>query len=1123
MKKKNLLALSALVLSLGLTVSSCAGAQGEKGDTGDKGDTGETGPQGPQGEAGQDGKTYVDVIVLNSVTNDGKITQDKWAVEEGKNETVTFTFTPKDETVDLIVDFQINGEVVADVIQPNEDGTLTFTFTVDDSYKSVQVTNASFTSVKAYAGLRMREFYETLTDGDSQLIKLDETGVADSTQVKGQWADESNSVVTELNKQISSLTKAVDDLGKDATSAEKVAKVNELLPAAQEAVTKAYNDALTLIKEKATKALEELSDSVKSTNYKDEDKEAVLTNGKTAISEATTIAQVTNVINNVSVTGKLETGTYNQLLNRKVEAFGKVETALTSVYKLEPSLKDSESDEYKELVNALAAWDVSVDQLPATVAQSYLDQISAAKTLEEIPTYDADSATGATVSYKKGEVILGVEGANAVTNSLQGLKNQLVANIRTSYEAEIDNSKVITATSSRESLKGIVNNVVDTWLSTTGNKEKGLVEYATDIPAAIETKLSDKGNANYNSAFQAERVQNALAEAKTTLSALAKAEVDSDADYAKAIDFSQVSATATSHANEWLVKNPKIGSTGYQVANPFVGATTQDTTNKKYYATSLVTGTNVGGVSGNTTYSVNEWLSDLFPATGYGVGLSATSSVSDIRTWATTHSTDFEKIHDAAKEVYLTAQETAAELVLDATDGDDAILADAWNGMFHEADSEYTMSDVSSARVGIEGSKALLFTEGTGLVRNVESFLNGVAATDPNYASHVYEPEISELREAYEALIEDVVAGSADQNDIDSFVDTLPTLYAADVTSYKEQAVKDLQDAVNAIKLQNPADVTNNRLMDQRLTSAISVLGSDATTGLVYDDSTVTSIDSWLSYAVTFVIGKENVDTTDKEALFEALVNDYKAVTFPSGTPEINGVFARLDDVWAPSSYQESIIINVSTLDVIAEYNHLIEDLGLLGKVTSSSDENGAAEVFYDLTTVNGVYTWYHDALAVKNYVIGKSREITDLAKEYRKVLTDKLDSLVGTEVKDTDQATFGTQVNTKIKAVFEKYGTIPSANENTTFVNFTFEEGKVKSWAINTNAGTEVFKLGYFTNFRFDNDATDGDALIHVFTVLASAGADKYTAYDLTTESGVANLLSAITAEINAIDGKAA
>ena len=83
MKKKNLLALSALVLSLGLTVSSCAGAQGEKGDTGDKGDTGETGPQGPEGKPGQDGKTYIDVIVLP--VEGGTITQDKFAVTEGES------------------------------------------------------------------------------------------------------------------------------------------------------------------------------------------------------------------------------------------------------------------------------------------------------------------------------------------------------------------------------------------------------------------------------------------------------------------------------------------------------------------------------------------------------------------------------------------------------------------------------------------------------------------------------------------------------------------------------------------------------------------------------------------------------------------------------------------------------------------------------------------------------------------------------------------------------------------------------------------------------------------------------------------------------------------------------
>ena len=133
MKKKNLLALSALVLSLGLTVSSCAGAQGEKGDTGDKGDTGETGPQGPQGEPGQDGKTYIDVIVLPVAG--GTITQDKFAVTEGANETVTFTFTPENEANNLVLDFTVNNTVVADVITPAEDGSLKFTLTVDDTYQ----------------------------------------------------------------------------------------------------------------------------------------------------------------------------------------------------------------------------------------------------------------------------------------------------------------------------------------------------------------------------------------------------------------------------------------------------------------------------------------------------------------------------------------------------------------------------------------------------------------------------------------------------------------------------------------------------------------------------------------------------------------------------------------------------------------------------------------------------------------------------------------------------------------------------------------------------------------------------------------------------------------------------
>ena len=60
MKKRNLLSLSALVLSLGLVVTSCAGTPGAEGKPGAEGPQG---PQGPQGEPGEPGKTYIDLLL----------------------------------------------------------------------------------------------------------------------------------------------------------------------------------------------------------------------------------------------------------------------------------------------------------------------------------------------------------------------------------------------------------------------------------------------------------------------------------------------------------------------------------------------------------------------------------------------------------------------------------------------------------------------------------------------------------------------------------------------------------------------------------------------------------------------------------------------------------------------------------------------------------------------------------------------------------------------------------------------------------------------------------------------------------------------------------------------------
>ncbi len=71
MKKRNLLSLSALVLSLGLAVTSCAGPAGQDDQDGQDGPEGPQGEQGPQGEAGEDGKTYVPIIVVNDKDIEG--------------------------------------------------------------------------------------------------------------------------------------------------------------------------------------------------------------------------------------------------------------------------------------------------------------------------------------------------------------------------------------------------------------------------------------------------------------------------------------------------------------------------------------------------------------------------------------------------------------------------------------------------------------------------------------------------------------------------------------------------------------------------------------------------------------------------------------------------------------------------------------------------------------------------------------------------------------------------------------------------------------------------------------------------------------------------------------------
>ena len=473
MKKKNLLSLGALVLSLGLTVSSCAGQPGEQGKPGEDGKPGETGPQGPAGEPGQDGKTYVDVIVLPTVTNDGKIKQDKWAVEEGKNETVTFTFVPSDpEAEQVIVDFKINDTVVKDVIEPDADGNLTFTFTVDDSYKSVQVTNATFVTPATYASKLVYTHFAELKAKDRLLLGSDDGAEAEgyvkefnsdlTTENDGDYegtALSDTSIFELAQDEVARINEELAGLKDDATLTEKVNLVKTEAADSIKSIDEAYAELVSDAKLAAKEEAESTSDEETIDTYKDADRTNDLNSANAAIDAATTLVDIAKIVNSTPTKG-VKTGSFNTLISTKGDVLESLETAYAGVIKDESWLDVDEEDEdsveaYETFLAQLKAYGVENVSNPKEVYDSYVDQVSSATTFEK---YSADAADG---SYKKGEVVLKVEGVKAIEDSVVGTKEAIAKAVIDQYFGEIDNSAALASSSNvKVALKGVIEQAV---------------------------------------------------------------------------------------------------------------------------------------------------------------------------------------------------------------------------------------------------------------------------------------------------------------------------------------------------------------------------------------------------------------------------------------------------------------------------------------------------------------------------------------------------------------------------------------------------------------------------------------------------------------------------------------
>ena len=182
MKKKNLLTLGALCLSLGLVVSSC-----NQTTPGTPGEPGKPGEDGQPGKDGVDGKTYKDVIVIHDDNLvGGDVEQSVFFVTEGQHDSVTFTFTAENAD-EFIVSLEINNQVVTDLVP----GSTSYTLADADVYQgSIQVTGAVFGDALSVSTKLLEEHWKSMVANDSQIvINVGETAETPAADKQSAYAD----------------------------------------------------------------------------------------------------------------------------------------------------------------------------------------------------------------------------------------------------------------------------------------------------------------------------------------------------------------------------------------------------------------------------------------------------------------------------------------------------------------------------------------------------------------------------------------------------------------------------------------------------------------------------------------------------------------------------------------------------------------------------------------------------------------------------------------------------------------------------------------------------------------------------------------------------------------------
>ena len=870
MKKKNLLTLGALCLSLGLVVSSC-------NNTPEKGDPGEPGVDGQPGKDGVDGKTYKDVIVIhdNNLVG-GDVEQDVFFVTEGEHDSVTFTFTAENAD-EFIVSLEINNQVVTDLVP----GSTSYTLADADVYQgSIQVTGAVFGDALSVSTKLLEEHWKSMVANDSQIVTTDDTGVETPTADKqSAYADKTLEGVYE--KGLEDIGTALSELEEDATIQEKLTAGETAANEAIKALNEAYAEVLADKKVLAEGHLEALDAALTQETFLDEDRKAILDQGKAAIDAATTLEGLSKIVNGSALTTDAQ---YNKLYNLKNQALNQIAAYLDT-----PAIKGYVEEFADEGTKAaLEEWGVSLDQDPAAIAKTYTDQISEATSIEV---------------NEDGEIVLVNECKTAIDAATKGVKETLLANIKAAYLAEVDSSKVLAdQPNAATTIKGVIETVCSNYIvldkdtknlsDYVGTTKEGQLIY--DLEVALANVITQSGNV----AFSNERLENAKQDAIEAFEAKVN-EIKADTGYVSAVSYKEAEGVITPTVKEYTLDstaNPAV-----KIDNPLFDVT-GDT--EKTYSLPEVNSLQISEASSTSTgsgavlsgYSVEDWLGELKEAT-----IAGTYPVLEVKKWETAHTGDFEKIYDAAKALYVSALRAESLPTANGT----YVTTEQVGNKFDEAVKDKTFDEILDIAQSTTSSSDSLVTLDKAIASDVKArdvkdngykvFFDGGETVQPT--------SNSSYRAAVNDMITKLLTGEAGESDVTSFVTkaNLDSLYASDVNDYLTDAKDVLAQIYQNTIAGDSVTVEQYRNYQKVYNDYISFIGAkivknggawvlDEENGkVVYPCDTLHSVNKWLRDARTSLTGSKDTPTYNVSA-------DVVVESVEEGTLTIGGVDITLEN-----------------------------------------------------------------------------------------------------------------------------------------------------------------------------------------------------------------------------------